>query len=80
MNTSLVKTKPPGDFVRISFLMKDCQTKLETLVSENRAILYDMYPQLALPPELQSRLKQSGYCDLVIENDRWQHCLVPSPN
>ena len=80
MNTSLVKSKPQGDFVPISFLMKGWQAKFETLVSENRAIQYDMYPQPELPLELQSRLQQSGYCDLVVENDRWQHFLVPNPN
>ncbi len=80
MNTSLVKSIPQGDFAELSSLMKDCQAKFQTLVSQNRAIRYDMYPQPDIPEELQNQLRQHGYCDLVLENDRWQHFLVPSPN
>ena len=80
MNTSLVKSIPLGDFAEISFLMKDWHAKFASLVSQNRAIKYDMYPQPNIPQEFLNQLGQHGYSDLVLENDRWQHFLVPSSN
>jgi len=79
MNTSLVKSAPQGDFAEISPLMLGWETKFQMLVSQNRPIKYDMYPLLDIPQEFQSRLKHQGYSDLIIENDRWQHFLVPNP-
>jgi hypothetical protein len=80
MDTSLIKSVPQGDFVEISFLMHGWELKFTTLVSEKQPIKYDMYPSAGIPAEIQSRLKQQGYRDLVLENDRWQHFLVPNPN
>jgi hypothetical protein len=80
MNTSLVKSAPQGDFVEVSVLMKDWETKFQALVNEKRHIKYDMYPMPNIPLELMSRLHQQGYRDLVLENDRWQHFLVPKSN
>ena len=79
MNTSLVKSAPPGDFEEISVLMRGWENRLHTLVSENRPIKFDMYPQPGIPPEIRGRLQQQGYSDLIPENDRWQHFLVPKP-
>lgn len=79
MNTCLVKSMPQGDFAEISVLMKGWETMVQTLVSQNRPIKYDMYPQPEIPPEIQDRLRQQGYYDLIVENDRWQHFLVPNP-
>ena len=39
-----------------------------------------MYPRPNIPQEIQTRLEQQGYCDLILENDRWQHFLVPHSN
>jgi len=75
-----VKSVPHGDFVEVSALMRDWEIKLQTLVSQKRAIKYDMYPMLGIPQEFKNRLSQQGYQDLVLENDRWQHFLVPSQN
>jgi len=80
MNTSLVKSAPQGDFVEVSVLMKGWETKFHTLVSQKRPIKYDMYPMPAIPPDFQHRLSQQGYQDLILENDRWQHFLVPKSN
>lgn len=80
MNTSLVKSAPQGDFVEVSVLMKDWQTKFQTLVSQKRPIKYDMYPLPGIPLEFMNRLCQQGYRDLILENDRWQHFLVPNLN
>lgn len=79
MNTLLVKFAPQGDFVEISALMRGWETRFQTLVSQRRPIKYDMYPLPDIPQEFQNRLKQEGYSDLIIENDRWQHFLVPTP-
>ena len=79
VNTSLVKSAPPGDFAEISVLMRGWETRLHTLVSQNRPIKFDMYPRPGIPLEIQGRLRQQGYSDLVPENDRWQHFLVPKP-
>ena len=80
MNTALVKTVPPGDFVEISVLMQGWEIKFQALVSQKRPIKYDMYPQPNIPPEIRDRLNQQGYQDLILENDRWQHFLVPNSN
>ena len=80
MNTSLVKSAPQGDFVEVSVLMKDWETKFQALVSQKRPIKYDMYPMPGIPPEFRNRLSQQGYQDLILENDRWQHFLVPGSN
>jgi hypothetical protein len=79
MNTSLVKTLPPGDFVEISVLMPGWETRLHTLVSQNRPIKFDMYPTPATFQSIQNLLRQQGYSDLIPEKDRWQHYLVPKP-
>ena len=80
MNTALVKTVPPGDFAEISALKKGWETKFQSFVSENRPIKFDMYPFPGIPPEIREHLNQQGYKDLILENDRWQHFLVPNPN
>ena len=80
MNTSLVKYAPQGEFVEVSVLFKGWETKLETLVNQKRPIKYDMYPMLSIPQDFQNRLSQQGYKDFVLENDRWQHFLVPNQN
>jgi hypothetical protein len=80
MNTSLVKSAPQGDFVEVSALMKDWETKFQSLVSQKRPIKYDMYPMPNIPPEFKNRLTQQGYQDLILENDRWQHFLIPTSN
>jgi hypothetical protein len=80
MNTSLVKSVPTGDFSDISVLMRGWEDRFELLVSQNRPIKFDMYPRPGIPAEIATRLHQQGYCDLIPENDRWQHFLVPQPN
>ena len=80
MKTSLVKSVPPGDFAEISVLIRGWETRVQTLISQNQPIKFDMYPQPAIPREIQSRLIQQGYSDLVPENDRWQHFLIPQPS
>lgn len=78
MNTSLVKSVPPGDFVEVSVLTRGWENTFHTLVSQNRPIKFDMYPRSGIPPEIQTRLREQGYSALVPENDRWQHFLVPA--
>ena len=78
MNTSLVKAVPQGDFADVSVLTKDWQTKLLLLVSEKRPIRYDLYPLPVMPQEVGMNLDENGYHDLILENDRWQHFLMPS--
>ena len=80
MNTSLVKSVPQGDFVEVSALVKDWETKFQLLVSEKRPFKYDMYPMPNIPDEFKNRLTQQGYRDLILESDQWQHFLVPNSN
>lgn len=80
MNTSLVKTAPQGDFAEVSVLMQGWEIKFQMLVSQKRPIKYDMYPRPGIPPEFHERLKQQGYQDQILENDRWQHFLIPKAN
>jgi hypothetical protein len=80
MNTSLVKSTPQGDFAEVSVLMRDWQMKFEALLSQNRPIKIDVYPIPNVLPSIYQRLDQHGYSDVVVENDRWQHFLVPDSN
>lgn len=80
MNTSLVKSIPQGNFEEVSVLMHDWQNKFEALLSEHRPIKIDVYPSPNALSSVSQRLDQHGYHDLVIENDRWQHFLLPDPN
>lgn len=80
INTSLVKSVPQSNFVEVSVLVKGWETKFQTLVSQKQPIKYDMYPQPNIPAEFENRLAQQGYQDLILENDRWQHFLVPLSN
>jgi hypothetical protein len=80
MNACLVKSAPQGDFVEVSVLFKGWETKLQTLVSQKRAIKYDMYPLPDIPQEFRIVLDCQGYKDLILKNDRWQHFLVPNQN
>ena len=78
MNTSFVKSAPPGDFAEISILVAGWEARLQALAKQQRLIKYDMYPQPAIPPAIKNQLGQQGYDDLIVENDRWQHFLVPN--
>jgi hypothetical protein len=77
MNTSLVKTPPQGDFAEVSVLMQGWEIKFQMLVSGKQPVKFDMYPRPNIPLEIRDRLTQQGYKDLILENDRWQHFLVP---
>jgi hypothetical protein len=78
MNTSFVKSAPNGDFAEVSVLMTGWQNKIQNLVSQNKPIKYDIYPLLGIPEEIKHNLEPQGYCDLILENDQWQHFLVPN--
>jgi hypothetical protein len=78
MNSSLVKSVPQGDFVEISALVKSWEMKLRTLASEKKRIKFDVYPMSKVPSEIDILLKQQGYRDMILDNDRWQHFLVPN--
>jgi len=78
MYTSLVKAVPQGEFADVSVLTKDWQSRLLMLVSEKRPIRYDLYPLPVMPKDVGANLDENGYHDLVLENDRWQHFLVPN--
>jgi len=80
MKTSLVKTKPQGDFVAVSVLRIGWKEQFANLILEKRLICYDMYPFETIPPEFKMRLQDEGYFALVPENDRWQHYLLPTSN
>jgi len=79
MNTSLVKSAPHGDFVEVSPLIKDWEIKLQTLVSQRKPVMFDMFPMTQIPSEIIRVLTQRGYQDLILENNRSQHFLVPNP-
>ena len=77
MNSSLVKSVPQGEFVEISALVKSWEAKLQAMASQKKAIKFDAYPIAKIPLGIINVLKQQGYQDLILENDRWQHFLVP---
>ena len=80
MNSSLVKSVPQGEFVEISALMSSWESEMRTLASQKQPIKFDMFPKLNIPPEIRTLLSRTGYHDHILENDRWQHFLVPISN
>ena len=80
MNTSLVKSVPNGVFAEVSVLMSGWENVFEKLIRQKQPIRYDMYPLPGLPTQIRDHLVENGYQDLVLENDRWQHFLVPTSN
>lgn len=77
MNTSFVKSAPQGDFADVSALRSDWQTQFQVCVSKKLPIKFDFYPLPSMPPEIKRNLEQAGYRDLILENDQWQHFLLP---
>jgi len=80
MNSSLVKSVPQGDFAEISALVKNWEVKLQELANQKKPIKFDVYPMPQVPEKITNLLRQQGYQDLILENDRWQHFLVPDTN
>jgi hypothetical protein len=80
MKKSFVKSQPRGDFADVSALNKGWESKLLLLVGQKRSIKYDIYPFQKIPQEIENNLIQNGYHDLILENDQWQHFLVPHSN
>jgi hypothetical protein len=78
MNTSLVKSVPPGEFVEVSPLMKDWEIKLQTFVSQIKPVKFDMFPNKMISSEIIHVLARRGYQVLTLEYDRWQHFFVPN--
>ena len=80
MNKSFVKSVPQGDFAEISAVIRGWETQRQALVSQKLPIKYDIYPFEKIPPQILNSLKQQGYHALILENDRWQHFLIPNSN
>jgi hypothetical protein len=78
MNTSLVKSAPQGEFVKVSPLIENWEIKLKTLVSQRKPVKFDMFPETKIPSEIIHVLVLLGYQVLTLEYDRWQHFLVPN--
>ncbi|MEI6193374.1 MAG: hypothetical protein WCS42_03495 [Verrucomicrobiota bacterium] len=77
MNSSLVKSAPPGEFAEVSALMKGWQTRFQLLVSQRRPIKCDFYPLPQMPQILWNEVERLGYVEMILEKDRWQLFLVP---
>jgi len=77
MKTIFVKSVPVGDFAEVSVFMDDWETRFQTLIGQKQSIKFDMYPKSGIPDRINECLGRQGYHDLVIDNDRWQHYLVP---
>ena len=80
MNVSLVTKVPQGEFAEVSVLVKDWQGRFRSLVEQQQPIKFDFYPMADLPSEVQERVTERGYHDMVWQKDRWQHFFVPKPN
>ena len=78
MNSTLIKSVPHGDFAEVSPLVDNWEIKFQTLADQKNLIKFDMYPKQNIPPEIMSILTKKGYQDYILENDRWQHFLVPN--
>jgi len=80
MNTLFVKSAPHGDFAEVSALRSGWQTRLQSLLNQQQPVMFDYYPLPKIPQEITHRLEETGYRELILENDQWQHYLIPNPN
>ena len=77
MNTALIKTVPPGDFEEVSIHTPDWCAHFLRLVQEGKRIRYGLYTMPNIPKDIQDELSRRSYRDLILEDDQWQHFLVP---
>jgi len=80
MNTTLVKSPPPGDFAYISALKTGWHAQLQLLISQKQPVTYDFFPLRQFPADVLEQAGKNGFQHLVIENDRWQHFFIPPAN
>ena len=69
-----------GEFAEVSVLMQGWEIKFQLLVNQKQPVKFDMYRRPAIPPEIHERLTGHGYQDLILEKDRCQHFLIPTPD
>jgi hypothetical protein len=79
VNTSIIKAVPSGDFEEISIHMHEWETRFMTLVREGKRIKYSKHSMPNIPKDIQNELGRMGYCDLIVEQDHWQHFLEIPP-
>lgn len=78
MNTTLIKSVPSGDFEEVSIHMTDWHAYFLRLVQERKRIKYGLYTMPNIPHDIQDELSRQSYRDLILEDDHWQHFLVPA--
>ena len=77
MNTALIKSAPPGKFEEISIHTPDWHAQFLQFVRERKPIKYDLYSMPNIPDEIQAELSRQSYSDHILEENHWQHFLVP---
>ena len=80
MNTAVIPTVPTDadQYDEISTNMDDWQTAFLNLIRQKRRIRYGRYTMPRIPDEIKDELSKSGYRDITVMGDHWQHYLVPS--
>jgi hypothetical protein len=77
MITAITTSIPPGEFEEVSTHMPDWQARFLKLVQEGKRIKYGLYTMPNIPTNIQSELSRRSYSQLILDEDNWQHFLIP---
>jgi hypothetical protein len=80
MNLQIINTTPPGDFEEVSIHMQKWEDAFLNFVRQRKRIKYWLSTMPTIPENVQKELNEKRYRDLVLEQDKWQHFLVPLSN
>jgi hypothetical protein len=77
MVTAIIKAVPPDEFEEISILIPDWRRKFLSLVQREKRIKYHRLAMPSIPADIRTELRTKNYFDLILEQDRNQHFLIP---
>lgn len=72
-----MKSLRPEDFVEISEEMPDWEAIFLKLVQQAKHIKYQTYTMPEIPEYIEAELRRIGYRDIILEENHWQHFLIP---
>ena len=79
MNKSVIHATPPGDFEEVSIHMPEWEKQFRDLVERGKRIKYRLPTMPIIPEGTEQELSNRTYLDCILEQDRWQHFLIPPP-
>lgn len=66
---------PDGD--EISIDMSNWREKFAEWIQQKKIIKYSLHKMPTIPDDIERLLQKYGYMDIILENDHWEHVLVP---